>query len=292
MKRVALFVLTNILILGMITVIFEVFGLSLYLEGTGINFPVLIIFSAIFGFGGAFISLLSSKWVAKTFMGVRVIDPDKAVSGDAKWIVDTVHDLSRKAGLEKMPEVAVWESEEVNAFATGPGRNNSLVAVSTGLLRSMDRGSVEGVIAHEVAHIDNGDMVTMALLQGVINTFVIFLARVAAFIVGRFINEDLSFIIQFVLIMAFQTVFSILGSLVVMGFSRYREYHADADGARLAGKDKMISALESLKNNKELVDKSQPALATMKISGGETNWMQFFASHPPLEDRIARLKAS
>jgi heat shock protein HtpX len=292
MKRILYFVVSNILILAMISIIVNVFGLNPYLADGGLNLTSLLIFSAIIGFGGAFLSLGISKWMAKKFMGVRVIDESRGLTGDAKRLVDRVHEYSRTAGLTKMPEVGIYDSPEVNAFATGPSRNNSLVAVSTGLLQAMDSDSVDGVLAHEVAHIANGDMVTMTLLQGIVNTFVIFLARVAAWIVGSFFNEDLGYFAQFMLIMAFQLVFSILGGIVVMGFSRHREFKADEWAAKYAGKEKMIQALESLKQTKDLVSRGEPALQTLKISGGRQGLLKLWASHPDLDDRITRLQSS
>ncbi len=288
MKRILLFVLTNILILTMLAIVVQVFGIRPYLANGGLNLTSLLIFAAVLGFGGAFISLAISKWMAKVAYGVQIIDPARATGREERWLVERVHDLSRKAGLTKMPEVGVYDSPEVNAFATGPSKSNSLVAVSSGLMHGMDEREVEGVLAHEVAHIANGDMVTMTLLQGVINTFVIFLSRIAAWAVSRFVNQDLVWIVQFVCILVFQIVFSILGSLVVMAFSRHREFKADAGAAELAGKDKMIAALRRLQGQHAEPD-NQPALATMKISGGQ-NFLKLFSSHPPLEERIAALE--
>jgi heat shock protein HtpX len=290
MKRIIYFIVSNILILTMITIIVNVFGLEIYLEEGGLNLTALLIFSAIIGFGGAFLSLGISKWMAKTFMGVKVLPANGHLSPEARRLVDRVHVYAQRAGLDKMPEVGVYDSNEVNAFATGPSRNNSLVAVSAGMLNSMDADSVDGVLAHEVAHIANGDMVTMTLLQGIVNTFVIFLARVAAWIVARFINEDLGYFAQFILIMAFQIFFSILGGLVVMAFSRHREYKADEWAATYAGKHKMIGALQSLKFNSQAISKDQPALQTLKISGGKQGLLKLWASHPDLDDRIAALQ--
>lgn len=290
MKRIALFILTNILILTMLTIVVQVFGLRPYLTSNGYDLPSLLIFAAVLGFGGAFISLAMSKWAAKWSMGVQVLDPNANHGPNERWLIDRVHQYARAAGIQKMPEVGIYDSPEVNAFATGPGKNNSLVAVSTGLLGSMSPDEIEGVLAHEVAHIQNGDMVTMTLLQGVVNTFVIFLSRIAAWIVGRFINEELSWIVQFILILVFQVIFSILGSFVVMAFSRHREFRADAGAAALAGKGKMIAALERLQMHSGKVDTHQPAYATMKISGGAV--FALLSSHPPLEARIAALRNS
>lgn len=190
-----------------------------------------------------------------------------------------------------MPEVGIYQSREVNAFATGPTKKRSLVAVSSGLLQSMDEDAVEGVLAHEMAHVSNGDMVTMTLLQGVVNTFVVFLSRVAAIIVSRFVREEMAYVVRFAAIIIFQILFSILGSIVVMAFSRYREYHADRGGADLAGKDKMIHALESLKNQVAADDRhDDAAIQTLKING-KGGFASLFSSHPDLDERIARLRA-
>jgi heat shock protein HtpX len=250
----------------------------------------LLVFSAVIGFTGSFMSLAISRWMAKKIMGVKVINPDSPNSSFERELVERVHRLSRAAGLSTMPEVGMYQSPEVNAFATGPSKRKSLVAVSTGLLENMDDDAVEGVLAHEVAHIANGDMVTMTLLQGVINTFVVFLSRVAAWAVAQFVDEDKAAIVHFISIIIFQIAFSILGSVVVMAYSRYREFHADRGGADLAGKDKMIHALEALRAHVNRVDTRQDTLATMKISGGKKKKM-LFSTHPDLDERIRRLHA-
>lgn len=291
-KRIMLFVLTNVLVITTITIIFSVFGISGYIDEQGINFGALLIFSAIIGFTGAFISLAMSRWMAKKAMNVQVLDPNGPLNATERRIVDTVHRLSQSAGLMHMPEVGIYPSPEVNAFATGPTKKRSLVALSAGLLERMDDDAVEGVIAHEIAHIANGDMVTMTLLQGVINTFVIFLARIAAYVVSNLVKSDgIRHIVHFACIIVFQIIFSILGSLVVMAFSRYREYHADAGAAAYAGKDKMVHALQSLKSTLNQVDTRQASLNTMKISN-TPKAMRLFSSHPDLDDRINRLNQS
>ena len=294
MRRIVLFVLTNILVLTTMLIVFTilstVFGIDFnYISEGTINFATLLIFSAVVGFTGALFSLAISRWMAKTIMGVHVLDPKSNLSADERKIVDTVHRLSKRAGLKKMPQVGVYHSPEVNAFATGPTKSRSLVAVSTGLLQSMDEDAVEGVLAHEVAHIANGDMVTMTLLQGVVNTFVVFLARIAAFVASRFVRSELQSVVHFIAVIAFQILFSLLGSLVVMAFSRHREYHADRGGAELAGKDKMIHALHSLKLYVNRVDTKQTALQTLKINN-KRGTTRLFSSHPDLNDRIRRLK--
>lgn len=224
-------------------------------------------------------------------MGVQVLDPSDNLSTAERQLVERVHRLARAAGLMHMPEVGIYQSREVNAFATGPTKKRSLVAVSSGLLQSMDEDAVEGVLAHEMAHVSNGDMVTMTLLQGVVNTFVVFLSRVAAIIVSRFVREEMAYVVRFAAIIIFQILFSILGSIVVMAFSRYREYHADRGGADLAGKDKMIHALESLKNQVAADDRhDDAAIQTLKING-KGGFASLFSSHPDLDERIARLRA-
>ncbi len=297
-KRITLFLLTNILVLttivivwSIITSIFDI-GPSYRSDG-GIDYLSLMVFSIIVGFTGSFISLGMSRWMAKTMMKVKVIDPNNAVSGQERAVYEKVERLSRAAGLSHTPQVGIYPSHEVNAFATGPSKKRSLVAVSQGLLDSMDDDAVEGVIAHEVAHVANGDMVTMTLLQGIINTFVVFLSRVAAMIVSRFVRSELQWIVQFAAIIIFQILFSILGSFVVSAYSRHREYHADRGGADLAGKDKMTHALHSLKayiSRAESDDHTNDtAIQTMKISN-KSSIFRALSSHPPLEERIARLE--
>ncbi len=289
-KRIFFFILTNVLVLTTISIIFMVTGAGNYIEDGGINFGALLVFSAIVGFTGSFISLLMSRWMAKKMMNVKVIDPDGPMNSQERQIVEMVHRMSRAAGITKMPEVGIYYSPEVNAFATGPSKNRSLVAVSSGLLDEMDDAAVEGVIAHEVAHIANGDMVTMTLLQGVVNTFVVFLARIAAFIASRFVKEEMAPIVHFIAIIVFQIAFSILGSIVVFAFSRYREFHADRGGADLAGKDKMVHALRSLQAyTNRVTEEKDTAIASLKINGKRKS--SLFSTHPDLNERIRRLEA-
>src|SRR5690625_4018298 len=214
-----------------------------YITAQGIDYGALLTFSAVIGFAGSFVSLAISRWIAKKMMGVQVIDPNAPEHEYERSVVEKVHRLSRAAGLLHMPEVGIYHSPEVNAFATGPSKKRSLVAVSAGLLNEMDDDAVEGVIAHEVAHIANGDMVTMTLLQGVVNTFVVFLSRIVAFAVSRFVRSEIAPIVHFLSIIVFQIAFSLLGSIVVNAYSRHREYHADKGGADLAGKDKRRHAI-------------------------------------------------
>jgi heat shock protein HtpX len=293
LKRIGLYLLTNILVLTTIVIATSVLGVNRYLDAQGINFVSLLAFAAIVGFSGSIISLLMSKTMAKSMMRVKVINPKGSLSGNEQKLLNTVYRYAQQVGIEKMPEVGIYPSDEVNAFATGPNRNNSLVAVSSGLLSRMDQQAVEGVLAHEIAHVANGDMVTMTLLQGVINTFVVFLSRIVAYILSMFVREEMAGIVHFISVIVFQILFSILGSIAVMAFSRRREFAADQGGAQIAGRQKMIHALESLKSTVSLVDNRQEALATFKISGNKKMGLaQLMASHPSLDDRINRLKAS
>lgn len=294
-KRIFLFLVVNLLVITTITVVLSLLGVQPYLQRGGLDLGSLAVFCLVWGMGGAFISLQISRWMAKRMMGVQVIASDTRDAG-AQALVQTVQRLAQGAGIP-MPEVGVYESDDVNAFATGPSRSRSLVAVSTGLLRKLDRPEVEGVLGHEITHIANGDMVTMALLQGVVNAFVMFLARVLAFAVAQAVrgndrDSGASGGIYFVCVLVFQLVFMLLGSMVVMGFSRWREFRADAGGAHLAGREPMIHALEALRRDQQAVTQAQtpPALATMQISaaGGV---MRLFMSHPPLEERIERLQS-
>jgi heat shock protein HtpX len=289
MKRIFLFMAVNVLIIVTLSIVLQVLGVRPYLNAHGIDYQALMIFCLVWGMGGAFISLALSRVMAKWMMGVQVIDPATA-SGQAEWLVRTVHGLAQSAGLPRMPEVGVYRGRECNAFATGPTKSRALVAVSTGLLERMDRDQVSGVLGHEITHVANGDMVTMTLLQGVVNAFVMFLARVIAFAVSQKVKEDARRGIQFAVTIVLEIVLSLLGMLVVAGFSRWREYRADAGGARLAGREHMISALEALQRTVDLVDNHQRALAAFKISGRRTGFWFLFATHPPLEDRIARLR--
>ncbi|MCW5889489.1 MAG: protease HtpX [bacterium] len=294
-KRIVLFLAVNLLVMITISVILNVLGIRPYLTAQGIDYNSLLAFCLVWGMGGAFISLGLSRILAKHAMGVQVIDPSTADPG-AQQLLQTVHRLAQGAGIP-MPEVGVYEADEPNAFATGPTKSRSLVAVSTGLLRRMDRAEVEGVLGHEVSHIANGDMVTMTLLQGVVNAFVMFLARVIAWGVAnatrRDDNENISYGLFFVVQIVLEIAFMILGSIVVAWFSRMREFRADAGGARLAGRQSMIDALEALRRNVDITEPAdaQPALAALKISS-PGKLMKLFATHPPLEERIARLRSA
>jgi heat shock protein HtpX len=292
-KRVGLLVLTNVLILLTILFFTKILGVDRWLTQSGMKWQFLLVFAAVIGFGGAFLSLAISRIMARWALGVTVIDPQTHDSAERR-LVERVYELCRRAGLPAMPQVGVYESEEVNAFATGPTRSRSLVAVSTGLLSRLDERAVTGVLAHEVAHVQNGDMVTMTLLQGVVNTFVVFLSRVIAYLVATATRGDeegspFPMITYFIVSIIMEILLAVLGSLVVLAYSRHREFGADAGGAQNAGKDNMIHALESLQTTTELVDTSAKAMNTLKIAGGGT-LMRLFASHPPLEERIERLR--
>jgi heat shock protein HtpX len=286
-KRIFLFLLTNIVVVLTLTVVLSVLGVGNYVgpEG-GLDIQALMVFCLVWGMGGAFISLQMSRWMAKRAMGVQLVN-GRSGSPESDWLYVTVERLTRQANLP-MPEVGIYDSGEVNAFATGPSKKRSLVAVSSGLMRSMRHDEIEGVLAHEVAHIGNGDMVTMTLLQGVINAFVMFLARLIAHFVARS-DERNGGGMYFLVVIVLQIGLGILGSLVTAWFSRHREFRADYGGASLAGKPQMLGALRRLAANREAVDTSQPALATLKINGTR-GWMVFFSTHPPLEQRIAALE--
>lgn len=291
-KRVFLFVATNILIIATLSIVMSVFGIQPYLDAKGINYQSLMIFCVLWGFGGAFISLALSRIMAKWMMGVKLVEPDTRDT-ELRNLVLKVHGFARKAGIQTMPQVGYYEAEDLNAFATGPTKNRSLVAVSTGLLRNMNEKELDGVLAHEVAHIANGDMVTMTLVQGVVNAFVMFLARIIGFFASQFVSEDKRTIVQFGVVIACEILLGILGMIVVSFFSRMREFRADSGGASLSTTDNMISALERLKVNRQLPQADdQPAIASLKISGKAGGFLKLFSTHPDLDDRIQSLKAN
>lgn len=294
-KRIGLFLTVNILIMVTISLILNFLGVKPYLTKYGLDHQSLVIFCLVWGMGGAFISLALSRIMAKWMMGVKIIPPDTKDPA-LRELIQTVYELARSASLPVMPEVGVYESPEVNAFATGPTKSRSLVAVSSGLLHRMKREEVKGILGHEVAHISNGDMVTMTLIQGVVNAFVMFLARAIAFALTMTGNKDSEekqstpfsyYAVQIVL----EIVFMILGSMVVAWFSRYREFRADKGGASLAGRGNMIQALEALKRTIEVIDPTaQPSIQALKISSRAGRFTRFFSTHPPLEERIERLR--
>jgi heat shock protein HtpX len=294
MKRILLYLATNLAVLLVLSVALRVLGLDRMLEeqGAGLNLDALLVFAGLIGFGGSFVSLLMSKWSAKMMTGARVIEtPENPAE---RWLVETVRRQAQRAGIG-MPEVAIYEAPEINAFATGWNRDSALVAVSTGLLENMTRDEAEAVLGHEVSHIANGDMVTLALIQGVVNTFVIFLSRVIGYLVDRVVfrverGHGPAF---FVTSIVAQIVLGILATIIVMWFSRQREFRADAGGAALAGRDKMIAALERLKLNYEQPAQLPEKLAAFGISGAVGRGLKaLFMTHPPLDERIAALRAA
>lgn len=295
-KRIFLFLLTNILVIAVISFILSFFNLQPYLSRYGLNYTSLAVFCLIWGMGGAMISLALSRIIAKWTMGVQLIDPNTRDSNQ-RAILDMVYNLAKKAGLPKMPEVGIYSSPELNAFATGPTRSRALVAISTGLLNRMNRDEVEAVVGHEVTHVANGDMVTMTLLQGIVNAFVMFLARILAFVVSRTLargrdgEDSFSPLVFYITTFVLEMCFMILGSIVIATFCRYRELRADLGGAKLAGTEKMIAALQTLKRTSEVQDPqtAQPAIQALKISS-PSGFMRWFASHPPLDERIERLQ--
>ena len=280
MKRVFLFVATNLAILLVLGIV-----LSILMPVLGVDSSSnagLLVMCAVFGMGGSFISLWMSKWMAKRSVGAYVIESPR--NRDEQWLIDTVRRQAESAGIG-MPEVAIYDSTEINAFATGANRNNALVAVSSGLLRQMTADEAEAVLGHEISHVANGDMVTLTLIQGVLNTFVYFFARIVAQMINRGNNNAFVYIMT---VMAFQAIFGVLASIIVMAFSRYREFRADAGGANLAGRQKMIAALQRLQGNQA---KSQldGQLTAFGISG-KPAFAELFMTHPPLARRIAALQ--
>ena len=283
-KRLVLFLATNLAVLALLSIVMSIFGIN------PSSFAGLLVMAAIFGFGGSLISLLMSKWIAKRTTGAHVIDQPR--NETERWLLDTVRRQAQAAGIG-MPEVAVYDAPEINAFATGANRNKALVAVSTGLLRAMQRDEAEAVLGHEISHVANGDMVTMALLQGVLNTFVIVLSRV----VGRVIDGYLSGgrdsgggIGYFVTVFVLDMIFGLFASMIAMWFSRHREFRADAGGATLAGRDKMVAALQRLSQTYG-ASTLPKQISAFGISGGVGHgFKRLFLSHPPLEERIEALR--
>ena len=291
MKRIVLFLLTNLAVGVVLSITLSILGVNRYLAGSGLNVGMLVVYAVVIGFAGSFISLLMSKPMALWSTGARVIDPPQ--TGDEQWLVSVVQRLAQQAGIG-MPQVALYEGEP-NAFATGAFRDSSLVAVSTGLLESMTREEVEAVLGHEISHVANGDMVTLTLIQGVVNTFVIFLSRILGDIVDRAVfnrgrDDDRAGNgpAYFILVIVFQLVLGFLANLIVLWFSRYREFRADRGGASLSGRDNMIAALERLKAAHEPLPQQ---FAAFGIAGNKSNLAKLFMSHPPLDERIAALRA-
>ncbi len=291
MKRIFLFLMTNLAVVAVISVTLRILGVDRWVNESGtINFTALLVLSAVIGFAGSLISLAMSKWSAKRMVGARVIE--NPIDPTERWLVDTVRKQAQAAGIG-MPEVAIYDAPDVNAFATGWNRNDALVAVSSGLLHNMSRDEAEAVLAHEVSHVANGDMVTLALIQGVVNTFVIFFAKLFGFFVDRVLlkndGRNGRGIGAFVAEMVAQVVLGVLASIIVMWFSRQREFRADAGGAALAGRGKMIAALERLKMNHEQAMLPEK-IAAFGISGGKS-FAKIFMTHPPLDERIAALRS-
>ena len=290
MKRVLLFLLTNLAVIFVLSITTSLLGVDRFLTARGLNLSMLLVFAAVIGFGGAFISLAISKWMAKMSTGAQVIEQPR--NATEQWLVETIRRQAQAAGIA-MPEVAIYDSPDINAFATGPSRNNSLVAVSSGLLYAMSRDEAEAVLGHEVSHVANGDMVTLTLIQGVVNTFVIFLSRVIGYLVDSFLRRDneessgpgLGYWISSIIA---EIVLGILASMIVAWFSRQREYRADAGGANLAGTNKMVAALERLQQAHTPAALPNEMAAFGIRNGGVA---KLFSSHPPLEERIAALRA-
>jgi heat shock protein HtpX len=291
MKRILLFVATNVAVLLVLSIVLQLLGIESLLDeqGVGLNFEALLVFAAVLGMGGSFVSLLLSKWTAKRLTGAHVIDQPRSAA--ETWLVQTVSKHAKAAGIG-MPEVAIYDAPEPNAFATGARRDKALVAVSTGLLRNMRENEVDAVLGHEISHVANGDMVTLTLIQGVVNTFVLFFSRIVGYVVDRALQGDrergpgIGF---FVASIASQIVFGVLASMIVMWFSRQREFRADAGAAQLTGAGRMIAALRRLATGPQ--EPLPQSLAAMGINGVEPRgWRGLLMSHPPLSDRIARLE--
>lgn len=294
LKRIILFLITNLLVMVTISILLNILGVGHYMTARGIDYSSLMVFCLVWGMGGAFISLAMSRMMAKWMMGVQIIDPRNA--GEFAWLVQMVTELSRSAQLPVVPEIGVYQSGEINAFATGPSKRRSLVAFSTGILQRMNREELAGVAAHEIAHIKNGDMVTMTLLQGVVNAFVMFLSRVIAFAVSQNVKEENQRMVNWLTIVVLDIALTLLGSIVVCWFSRQREFRADAGSASIGGRGRMVAALQALQRvyGLETGDgaQAQEAFSTMKISGKKRGGlMALLSTHPSLEERISRLQS-
>lgn len=290
-KRVFLFMAVNIAVMVTISLILNVLGIGRYITADGLDLKQLAAFCLVWGMAGSFISLGISRIMAKMAMGVQLIDPNNP--GAHRDLLNTVYNLSGKAGLTVMPEVGIYDSADLNAFATGPTKKRSLVAVSSGLLNRMDRAQVEGVLAHEISHIANGDMVTMTLIQGVVNAFVMFFARILSFAIAQGVDEEKRPMVRTLVTFALEMVLGILGMMVIAAFSRWREFRADGGAASLSGKQKMIAALQGLQRAYELpaIKEDTPAsMAAFRISNRPKGMLSLFSTHPPLEERIERLK--
>lgn len=294
MRRIGLFLATNIVIMATMTIVFTILQavLSTFFPELGqSSLGGTALFSLVVGFTGAFVSLAMSRKIAKSWMNVRVIDPRGTRTGAEIWLQDTVFELCLKAGLKHMPEVGIYPSREINAFATGPTKKRSLIAVSSGLFAKMDTAAIEAVLAHEVAHIKNGDMVTQTLIQGVVNTFAVFFSRLIAKILTPLIREEFSNWVYLLLSFLFEMLFTFFGSLIVFAHSRHREFAADRTASELVGKEKMIHALRLLLGDQtECARFSDSAMRSMQISS-RRRWINWLSTHPPLEKRITMLEA-
>ena len=296
-KRTGLFILTNILVMVTIGIVWSLISSFFGLGPMNGSVIALMAFCLVMGMSGAFISLMLSRWMAKSMYGVKLIDPkDPALTADGRWLLDTVYALARAAQLPAMPEVGIYDSPDVNAFATGPSKKKSLVAVSSGLFNRMSKPEIEGVLGHEITHIANGDMVTMTLIQGIVNSIAFFFSRILANIISSQVDEKMRGIVHFAMTILGDIFFTLLGSMVVAYFSRRREFRADAGGAKLATSSNMVQALRKLQTVYELPLDAQEgrrdALATLQISHRDKPGAlrSLFMTHPPLEDRIAALE--
>jgi heat shock protein HtpX len=287
-KRILLYLGLNLLIVTTISVLLAVFHVQPYLTQYGLDLPSLAVFCLIYGMTGSLMSLAMSRAIAKWFYGVKLIDLSRCTPRE-RWLVETVNNYSRRCGLPKLPEVGIYQSDEANAFATGPSKSRALVAVSSGLFNLMNDSEIEGVVGHEISHIVNDDMVTMTLVQGVVNAFVMFASRAIAYALTRGSKDSRG--TYYILSMVIQTVLLILAAIPIAYYSRQRECRADDGGAQLAGREKMTQALEALQRTFDRIDpKAQPAAQTMKISSAPKGIWALWATHPPLEERIARLR--
>lgn len=288
-KRILLFVITNLVIITTFSFLCSLFGVGNYVTADGLSYLQLLIFCTLYGFIASFISLAFSRIVAKKFMKVKIIKSDEESS--LQWLAVMVNDIAKRAGLDRCPEVGVYRSDEMNAFATGPTKNRSLVAFSSSLLQTMDRDAIEGVAAHEIAHIQNGDMVTMTLLQAVVNVFVMFFARIVAYAASNAVKEELSQIVWYVTLILFQLVFGFAALLVTSWFSRKREFRADAGSAQMSGAKSMIKGLEFLQANVSTRNKKSRLPESIAAFGISGDFKSLFSTHPSFEDRIKALKA-
>lgn len=288
--RIFLFICTNIAIMVMVSIICAIFGVGDYMTASGMDYSALMVFCLIWGMVGSFISLQMSRWIAKRSLGVQLITTETA--GQYHWVVEMVTRLAKQAELPNTPEIGIFQQNEPNAFATGPSKSRSLVALSTGIIESMPREEIEAVVGHEIAHIKNGDMVTMTLIQGVVNAFVMFFSRIAAYAISQAVDEKYERMVYFITVIAAQIIFGILGSVVTCWFSRKREFRADEGGAALTSKRAMANALASLQRRVNQSEGLPEGMAAFGISSKpQTSLMQLLSTHPPLGERIKALQA-